>query len=216
MIYKITFLLLALTLSVSVASCKSVEIPKQHTIGIDLATERNQDSLAFELCQIYGLDQGIRLSEGFPNKMNLVTVVDTFNFDRVISFIERNGFPTKRLLGEKNSKNECVKGAAVAVLLHNPHRLVNEKKYFDILLNEVKIDNLPPDFFATILDKYYWINSKNKETRRVFYGSQFGKPCIQTKEATNKARIEIGLAALEDDGFVDCGDEVLDMPKERK
>jgi hypothetical protein len=216
MIYRIAFLLLALTLSISVASCKSVEIPKQHTIGIDLATERNQDSLAFELCQIYGLDQGIRLSEGFPNKMNLVTVVDTFNFDRIISFIERNGFPTKHLLGEKNSKNECVEGAAVAVLLHNPHRLVNEKKYFDILLNEVKIDNLPPDFFATILDKYYWINSKNKETRRVFYGSQFGKPCIQTKEATNKARIEIGLAALEDDGFVDCGDEVLDMPKERK
>lgn len=178
--------------------------------------KENKTVSAFELCQIYGLDQGIRLSEGFPNKMNLVTVVDTFNFNRIINFIERNGFPTKRLLGEKNVKNECVAGAATAVLLHNPHRLTNEQKYFDILLNEVRNGNLPPDFFATILDKYYWTRSLNKDTRRVFYGSQFGKPCIQTKDATNKARIEIGLEALEDSGFVDCGDEVLDMPKERR
>jgi hypothetical protein len=83
-------------------------------------------------------------------------------------------------------------------------------------LDEVKKGNLKAEGLALILDKYYWTSSKNKETRRVFYGSQFGKPCIQTKEATNKARIEIGLAALEDDGFVDCGDEVLDMPKERR
>ena len=99
--------------------------------------------------------------------------------------------------------------------MHNPHRLVKEKLYFDLFLNEVKKGNLDASFYATILDKYYWINSKNKETRRIFYGSQFVKPCIQTKEATNKARIEIGLEALEDSGFVDCGDEVLDMPKER-
>jgi hypothetical protein len=148
--------------------------------------------------------------------MNLVTVVDTFNFNRIISFIERNGFPTKHLLGEKNLKNECVEGAVVAVLLHNPHRLVNEQKYFELFLYEIKKGNLTGEYLVAILDKYYWTRSNNKETRRVFYGSQFGKPCIQTKEATNKARIEIGLEALEDAGFVDCGDEVLDMPKERK
>ena len=201
---------------ISATSCKSVATQHNNTSEIDVAFQKKQDSLAFELCQIYGLDQGIRLSEGFPDKMKLVAVVDTFNFNRIISFIERNGYPTKRLLGEKNIKNECVEAAAIAVLLHNPHRLINEQKYFSVFLNEVKKGNLKPASLAVILDKYYWARSLNKDTRRVFYGSQFGKPCIQTKEATNKARIEIGLEALEDSGFVDCGDEVLDMPKERR
>lgn len=90
--------------------------------------------------------------------------------------------------------------------MHNPHRLVNEQQYYDLFFNEVKKGNLDAEFFASILDKYYWINSKNKITRRIFYGSQFGKPCVQTKEASNKARIEIGVEALEEGGFVDCGD----------
>lgn len=113
-------------------------------------------------------------------------------------------------------EHECVGAAFTAVLLHNPHRLVNEQKYFDLFLNEVRKGNLEPDFYAAILDKYYWAKSTNKETRRVFYGPQFGKPCIQTKEATNKARVEIGLRPLEDSGFVDCDGEKLDMPKERR
>lgn len=215
MIYRITFLLVVLTLLISTVSCKSVAIQKQQAADIDLVAQRKQDSLAFELCQIYGLDQGLRLSEGFPNKMKLVAVVDTLNFNKIVDFVMKHGFPTKRLLGEKNVAFECVQ-SAIPVLLHNPHRLVNEQKYFDLFLNEVKKGNLDAAFYATILDKYYWISSTNKETRRVFYGSQFGKSCIQTKEATNKARIEIGLAALEDDGFVDCGDEILNMPKKRK
>lgn len=220
MIYRITFLIVALiTLSISLTSCKSVAIQHNNTSEIDLTLERKQDSLAFELCQIYGLDQGIRndfLWREHINFGNVHLAIDTLSFDRIISFIEKNGYPSKRLLGEKNTKNECVEGAAFAVLLHNPHRMVNEQKYFDLFLNEVKKGNLKAEGLALILDKYYWLRSKNKETRRVFYGSQFGKPCIQTKEATNKARIEIGLAALEDSGFVDCGDEVLDMPKERR
>lgn len=118
-------------------------------------------------------------------------------------------------MGIDNFDNECVELAVPAVLLHNPNRLVKEKKYFDLFFNEVKKDNLRASYFAMILDKYYWVYSKNKQTRRVFYGSEFGKPCIQTKVATNSARIEIGLKALDDDGFVDCGDEELDMPKER-
>jgi hypothetical protein len=175
-----------------------------------------QDSLAFELCQIYGLDQGIRDRKLVFNDFQLTQKVDTLNFLKIVAFVEKNGYPTKELLGESNMKNECVQGAMPAVLLHNPHRLVNENKYFNLFLNEVKIGNLKPEFFATLLDKYYWTKSKNKQTRRVFYGSQFGKPCIQTKEATNQARVEIGLQPLEDVGFVDCAGEQLDMPKIRK
>lgn len=217
MIYRLTFILVVLLIFIGATSCKGVATQRQDItpLTINVSVERVQDSLAFELCQIYGLDQGIRLSEGFPGKMKLVTVVDTLNFNKIVDFVIKHGFPTKRLLGEKNAGFECVQ-SAFPVLLHNPHRLVNEQKYFDLFLNEVKKGNLKAEGLALILDKYYWLRSKNKETRRVFYGSQFGKPCIQTKEATNKARIEIGLATLEDDGFVDCGDEVLDMPKERK
>lgn len=178
-----------------------------------------KDSLAFELCQIYGLDQGVRnefLWRKHIDFGNVHLAIDTLSFNRITEFVEKSGFPSEKLLGKKNYKNDCVGGAAGAVLLHNPHRLVNEKKYFDLFFNEVKKGNLKPEGFALFIDKYYWVHSKNKTTRRVFYGSQFGKPCIQTKEATNKARVEIGLKPLNDDEFVDCEGEELNMPKERR
>jgi hypothetical protein len=216
MIHKTTFLLVTLVFLLGVASCKSVVISQQQTTEVNLATQRKQDSLAFELCQIYGSDQGIRDSRIRYNKREIMPKVDTLSFIKIVNFVIINGYPTEKLLGEKNASHDCVALALTAILLHNPHRLVNEQKYYDLFFNEVKKGNLDSEFFASVLDKYYWVHSKNKTTRRVFYGSQFGKPCIQTKEATNKARIEIGLEVLADTGFVDCGDEVLDMPKERK
>jgi hypothetical protein len=185
----------------------------------DSKIEKIQDSLSFELCKIYGLDQGIRDKFLWRNNIdfgNVNTAIDTLNFNRVIDFVKRNGFPTKQLLGEDNIKIECVSNAVTAVLLHNPHRLVLEKKHFDLFLNEVKAKRLTPEYFSTILDKYYWTKSNNKDTRRVFYGSQFGKPCIQTKIETNLAREEIGLKPLEDSEFVDCSGETLDMPANKK
>ena len=175
---------------------------------------KNED-LAFELCQIYGFDQGIRDFSLEFDKRQIMPKIDTINFNKIVAFVEKNGFPTRNLLGDKFSI-ECVSMAAPAVLLHNPHRLVNEKKYFDLFLDEVKKGNMPVEFFATVLDKYYWGQSINKKERRVFYGSPFGKPCIQTKEETNKARIEIGLEPLKDEEFVDCSNEELFvMPKKR-
>jgi len=210
---KYQYAVLSVLILISIFGCKA------RLKGTDSLTDNligRKDSLAFELCQIFGSDQGVRLSEGFPDKMKLIQSIDTFNFNRVTDFVRKNGFPTEKLLGSKYIKVECVQSCVYSVLLHNPHRLVNEKEHFDLFLNEVKKGNLEANFFATILDKYYWTKSTNKENRRVFYGSQFGKPCIQTKEATNKARVEIGLKPLADDGFVDCGGEKLDMPKERK
>jgi hypothetical protein len=204
-IYIILFILLTLN------SCKTNIIKIENS----LTTEKIKDSLAFELCQIYGLDQGIRnrkLSKPIKEQQS----VDTLNFNRIVDFVKKNGFPTKKLIGDSNWANECVEAASGAVLFYNPHRLVNENEYFELFLSEVKKGNMTSEAFALILDKYYWTISKNKKNRRVFYGSQFGKPCIQTKEATNKARVEIGLSALKDDEFVDCAGEILDMPKERK
>jgi len=177
-------------------------------------TTKLKDSLAFQLCQIYGFDQGIRdLSLNF-NKRELIPKIDTLNFNKVVSFVEQNGFPTHELLGEYMNI-ECVGAAVNAVLLHNPHRLANEEKYFSLFLNEVKKGNLSAEYFVTILDKYYWVHSKNKKNRRVFYGSSFGKPCKKTKEATNKARVEIGLKPLNEDEFIDCANEELNMPIKR-
>lgn len=212
--YKNNFII-KLLIIIIISSC-TVKKRSFNGSQADLILKKKQDSLAFELCQIYGLDQGIRLSEGFPNKAKLSQNIDTFNFKKVVAFIKKNGYPTEKMLGKSNLSHECVEGALTAVLLHNPHRIVNENEYFEFFLAEVKKGNIKPSFFADILDKYYWTKSKNKENRRVFYGSQFGKPCIQTKEATNKARVEIGLAILKDNEFVDCGAEILDMPKERR
>jgi hypothetical protein len=159
------------------------------------------------LCQIYGLDQGIRNKFLWKNDLNLGKLqitIDTLNFNRIVDFVMKNGYPTKKLLGESDFKIECVESTALAVLLHNPHRLVKEDIYFNLFVNEVKKGNLKANTLADVLDKYYWAKSKNKEKRSVLYGSQFGKPCIQTKEITNKARKEIGLTPLKDDEFIDC------------
>lgn len=174
-----------------------------------------QDSLAFELCKIYGFDQGIRdrsLSVAFTKHSQ---EIDTLNFKKIVAFVTKHGYPNEKLLGERNMKQECAAAAFGAVLLHNPHRLVNEKLYYDLFLAQVKKGNMSAEGFVTVLDKYYWMRSKNKNSRRVFYGSAFGSPCIQTKKETNKARIEIGLKPLLDSEFVDCAGEELIMPKVR-
>ncbi len=205
-------------LSFIIASTVIFSCSRKHTTKTNLPISENtfkQDSLAFELCKMYGFDQGIRDGKLTFNKRELMPKIDSLNFSNMVDFILKNGYPTEALLGERNMKQECVEAAVVAILLHNPHRLVNEKVYFDLFLKEVNKGNIDNAFFASVLDKYYWLNSPNKKQRRVFYGSQFGKPCIQTKEATNIARIEIGLKPLNDDEFIDCGQEVLNMPKMR-
>lgn len=205
------------TITILSISIITISCSKKHSFQKSTTKDTTfiQDSLAFELCKIYGFDQGIRDNNLKVDRRGLMSSVDTLSFNKIVAFLQKNGYPSKELVGEKNLQQECVVAAFTAVLLHNPHRLVNEQKYFDLFLNEVKKGSIDASFFATILDKYYWAKSKNKENRRVFYGSQFGKPCIQTKEATNKARIEIGLTPLDDEGFVDCGQEELNMPNKR-
>lgn len=204
--------------SLLLLSCKThkiVDSKSENSVPFDEHILKKQDSLAFELCQIYGFDQGIR-NKKISKYIEKQQSIDTFNFNRIVDFVKTHGFPTKELVGNKNFEVECVEGAFLAVLLHNPHRLVNEKIYFNLFNDEVKKGNLKSERFANILDKYYWTKSKNKKDRRVFYGSQFGKPCIQTKDETNKARLEIGLKELKNSEFVDCLGEELHLIRERK
>jgi hypothetical protein len=179
--------------------------------SINIISKQNEihlkDSLAFELCKMYGLDQGVRESSGFKGKWNFIFSVDSLNFDRAMKFIKENGYPNEKLVGEKNYKNECVSNSIFAILLHNPHRVVNEKENYQMLLNEVKSNRLSPSDFANIIDKYYWLKKGNN--KRVLVGSDFGKPCIETKERTNKIREELGLKLLSDSEFINCEDKSL-------
>ncbi|MCH8535741.1 MAG: hypothetical protein LAT51_11775 [Flavobacteriaceae bacterium] len=159
-----------------------------------------QDSLAFELCTMYGLDQGIRDTKNY-DKSVIMPKVDSLNFKRLVSFVKDNGFPNQQLLGTRFAGHECVEFAAMAIMLHNPHRLVNEKEYFNLFLEEVEKGNLPRSHFVDVLDKYYFMKSG---WQHAMYGSQFGQPCITTKKQTNKLREEVGLEPLKDEEFKDC------------
>ncbi len=192
-----SILTLIVTSVIFLASCES-----QKNLSSSREDLRLKDSLAFELCQMYGLDQGVRLSSGFKGKWNFIYSVDSLNFSKAINIIEKYGYPTSALVGERNYSQECVSSSFTAIFLHNPARIVNEDKYFNMLLNEVNKGNLKRELFASMLDKYYWLKKGNN--KQVLYGSEFGRPCIQTKAETNAARIKIGLKILEDEQFINC------------
>jgi len=164
---------------------------------------KTQDSLAFELCSLYGFDQGIRDKEIFMDlHRDLASKIDLMNFDKLITIVKKYGYPNEKLLGERNWTHQCVATSATAIMLHNPHRLVNDVEYFNLFLEEAEKGNMDRAFLATVMDKYYWSISQGQ---KVMYGSPFGVPCIETKEETNKLRKEIGLEPLNDNEFKDCG-----------
>lgn len=172
-----------------------------------LSTENTtfkQDSLAFELCQIFGLDQGVRLSPGMKGKWDFILPIDTMNFYKIKDFIKVNGYPDAELLGSKNLLHECVDATLTATLLHSGHMLVNDKENFDFFLNEVEKGKMDRMFLAAVLDKYYVLRMDEKGNRRVFYGSTFGKPCFKDRGKSDSLRATIGLKPLADSLFVKC------------
>jgi len=177
---------------------------KASTASIHKKSDRLKDSLAFKLCEIYGLDQGVRRSPGMENKWDFIHPIDSMNFFKVLDFIKANGYPTQELLGEDNYASECVQSSAFAVFLHTPHILVNNKEYVDILLNEVEEGRLNRQALALFLDKYYWVRRDENDNRKVLYGTQFGKPCLKYKKQSDSVRAEIGLAPLHKDAFRRC------------
>lgn len=189
-----------LLLSIIIFGCNEKE--KDRSLNQAVNSNKNiQNTLAFELCAMYGLDQGIRDMEVFSLLGHTSRNIDTLSFKRLVGFVKEHGYPNKVLLGEENWEHKCVAMAAMAIMLHNPYRLVNEKEYFDLFLNEVEKGNMDREFLATVLDKHYWSKSRGE---RVLYGSAFGTPCKSTKDETNAAREKIGLLPLKDSEFEDC------------
>lgn len=150
---------------------------------------------------MYGLDQGVRHNSLSYNRREFMPTVDTLNFNRLVDFVKKYGYPNEELLGEENYMHECVSSADLAIMLHNPHRLVNEREYFELFLVEVEKGNLSRSIFVDVLDKYYFMKSG---WQHAMYGSQFGQPCITTKKQTNQLRKEVGLEPLKDEEFKSC------------
>ena len=175
---------------------KQLEISLNDSNNIKILNKR--DSLALELIKLYGSDQIARENN------RLFTGLDTINFDVLVDFVENNGFPNEKLLGEDYMKIEPIGATAGAVLLHNPHRLINEKEYFDLFLSEVEKGNMNREMLALVLDKYYWVRRDNDGNRKLLYGTQFGKPCLKYRKQSDSARATIGLKPLADSLFIKC------------
>ena len=168
--------------------------------GCSAQSKRNsENNLAFELCEIYGIDQGIR-QEGIVIDKKSNIKIDSLNFQRVINFINKNGYPNKDNIGTYINE-KCVQAAAIVVLLHNPQHIVNNKENRDILKKEVKKGNMKEETLLLIMDKYYWHISKGK---KVYMGSKFGKPCIKDRAKSDSLRKAISLPPLKTEDFKNC------------
>lgn len=170
--------------------------------------ELKQDSLSFELCQIYGSDQGIRhmklITRSVTGAISLSPYLDSINFFKTLDFVKKHGMPTEKLLGTINYSRDCVGGTINIVLLHTPHLLINNKDYLNVFLNEVNDGRMKMNNLITILDKYYVIRRDEYGNRRLLYGSQFGKPCRKFRRESDSVRSIIGLKPLHDSLFIDC------------
>jgi len=186
-------------------SCdKSFDKSNENAENILITNDRLKDSLSFELCKMHGLDQGIRESTRMKDKWSFIHPIDSINFHKTIDFIKEFGYPTKELLGEENFSFECVAAAAFAVLLHNPHIIVNNEEYVDLLLEEVNNGRLSLDSLLLFLDKYYVIRRDENGNPMLLYGSQFGKPCLSNRSKSDEARKKLGLEPLKDEEFKSC------------
>ena len=69
--------------------------------GCSAQSKRNsKNNLAFELCEIYGIDQGIRQEGIVIDKKSNIKKIDSLNFQRVINFINKKMY--------KEYKNEII------------------------------------------------------------------------------------------------------------
>lgn len=160
------------------------------------------DRIAIELAEIWGLDQGVRqnielfykLDKAFINKL------DSMIFDKTIDFIKEYGWVTD--LGKYDSIYSYLPEVLYAVMLHNPHRLIDSSIY-ELLKNEVKARRLNPQWLIIFLDKYYVIYEK-----RTLYNSSFKQwlefPYLleEDKVLSDSLMNDIGLKALPDSLFL--------------
>lgn len=179
-------------------------VGQQQEFSCQQCFQNIQDSIALELCQIFGLDQGIRQRNIGCGGGGMLKI-DSTNFIKMIDIIDKYGFPSKNTLGEY-FRGECVRMAAVAVMLHNPHKIAKEKKILNLLVREYKKGNLTERLLYSFIDKYYFMKTFDT-TKKVYYGPSFwGNPCIEDRAISDSLRREIGLPPLKEEDFKDCSE----------
>ncbi len=170
--------------------------------GQELTTSQ-QDSLAFELCQLYAIDQTIRNSDYMEILKERIIKFDSLNFDKFISFVKKNGFPNKKMVGEKNWEQQCVSSTGFIYLVHNPTKIA--KEYYDLFMSEVNKGNLSPLMFSYALDRHY-VSTEGRsyyDTPYKAWTSASGV-CLQDKAKSDSLRIGIGLPPLPESECIDC------------
>lgn len=164
---------------------------------------KNQNTLAFELCQLSAIDQTIRESEYSNILKEEWSKVDSLNFNKFIEFVKKNGFPNVKLVGEENWAQPCVMMAGFIYLVHNPKRVT--KKYYDLFKSEVDKGNLSSAMFSYPLDRYY-VSAEGRsyfDTPYKVWTTANGV-CLQDKAKSDSLRTSIGLAPLPISNFIDC------------
>lgn len=167
-----------------------------------------QDSLAIALVGLRYADQIFRKPDVWKCECarNLSPTIDSLHFEQFMALVKKYGFPSSERLGKYAKHSDVMEGVMV-MLLHNPHRILQNPDYLNLLISEVNAGRMHPDALMLTLDKWYWYKSGGK---RVLYGSQFGKPCIETKDSTNRARLRLGIPEvreLPDSSFKCCSCE---------
>lgn len=162
-----------------------------------------QDNLAFELCQLYAIDQSIRIPEYFNILKGHTIKVDSLNFNRFIAFVKKNGFPNEKLVGEKNWMQGCVRSTGFVYLVHNPNKIANE--YYDLFKGEVDKGNLTPAMLSYALDRYY-VSTEGRSYFNTPYKAwtSANGVCLQDKAKSDSLRTSIGLEPLPESEFIDC------------
>lgn len=161
-----------------------------------------QDSLSFELCQLFAADQSIRELKLDKEIIIATKKLDSINFNKAISFIRQNGFPNEKLLGENFYSQECVQAACTVVLLHNPRRAI-EPDVYSLLKNEVEEKRLSPITLSYILDRYY-VSYKGISLYNSPYKVNTNAKGVrlEDKQESDRLRKDIGLEPLPESEFV--------------
>lgn len=190
--------LVPLLLFLLVVSC-SVNRTNQEQIAVE--TMSHVDSIAFQLFEIWALDQGIRNRDVFDAKSKVVAAVDSLCFVKSVDFIKKNGWPTKRMLG-KYSNYEAVDGALFPVMLHEPRRM-NELEIHEMLINEVKDGHLSAQACALFFDKYWVVCHKKSMYNTAFKAwTKSRGVLLSDRQVSDSLMREIGLDVLPDSVFI--------------
>lgn len=163
------------------------------------------DSICVEICQLYAQDQMLRTRDvykRYPNEMNkILPMLDSINFKKALRIIKEFGFPNSTNTPQHFRGKECVKMGLIAIMLHNPKRVFDNKEVFLEAFSSGKVSG---SVLSSLFDKYY-VTCEG----RSYYGTPFmvwtkqKGVSIADKEKSTALRKELGLEPLEDDFFVE-------------